>query len=74
MEGGREYQNLTANAAITDVSWRSDSNLVASVSEDGSLRLWEMENGKQIRSLGRQRRRVVVVEFSPNGNIVTARS
>lgn len=72
-EGGREYQNLTGHtAAITDVSWRSDSNLVASVSEDGSLRLWEMENGKQIRTWAANGGGSLSVEFSPNGNIVTA--
>src|SRR5262249_61210779 len=39
-------------AAITSVSWRMDSNVLASLSEDTTLRLWEMENGTAIKSWG----------------------
>ena len=38
------------------MSWRLDSNVVASASEDGTVRLWEMENGAAIKT-GRPRRR-----------------
>ena len=54
------------------MSWRSDSNLVASVSEDGSLRLWEMENGKQVKTWAANGGGSLSVEFAPSGNIVTA--
>ncbi len=37
---------------ITDVSWRDDSNVLASGSEDTTIKLWEMENGGKIKSLG----------------------
>ena len=32
------------------MSWRPDSNVLASCSEDGSIRLWEMNNGWQIKT------------------------
>ena len=31
-------------------SWRIDSNLLASASEDGTIKLWEMENGNQVKN------------------------
>src|SRR5207237_676150 len=40
----REYLSLRGHtAAVTDLSWRADSNVLASGSEDGTIRLWEME-------------------------------
>ena len=47
----REYQNLQGHKGpITDVSWRLDSNVLASASEDGTIKLWEMENGSQVKN------------------------
>ena len=36
--------------SVTAISWRSDSNVVSSASEDGSIRLWEMNEGKQVKN------------------------
>jgi WD domain, G-beta repeat len=47
---GREYFGLRGHKlAITDLTWRDDSNVLASCSEDGTIHLWEMENGTTIR-------------------------
>ncbi|MEZ5951509.1 MAG: WD40 repeat domain-containing protein [Planctomycetaceae bacterium] len=43
---GNEYLSMKGHTgAITDISWRPDSNIVASSSEDGTIRLWELNNG-----------------------------
>ena len=50
---GREYFSLRGHTAmITDVSWRDDSNVLASCSEDTTVKLWEMENGGNIKNWG----------------------
>jgi hypothetical protein len=47
----QEYLSLRGHtAAVTGLSWRADGNVLASCSDDSSIRLWEMENGKQIKT------------------------
>jgi hypothetical protein len=57
---------------ITRLSWRLDSNVLASASEDGSVRLWEMFNGKQVKSWTAHGGGTLSVQFSHNGDLVTA--
>src|SRR5207244_11339528 len=54
-----------------DVSWRLDSNVGASSSEDGSVKLWEMENGNAIKSWGAHGGGVASVRFAKDGRLVT---
>ena len=56
---------------VTGLSWRDDANVLASCSEDGSVRLWEMENGKQIKSWGAQPGGALSVHFGHDNQIVT---
>jgi hypothetical protein len=68
----REYFTLKGHtSAITEVSWRADSNVVASASEDGTVRLFEMENGNQLRGWGAHGG-ALSVRYGPDGRIVTA--
>ncbi len=70
---GREYLGLKGHSKrISGFSWRADSNLLASASEDASVRLWEMENGKQIKSWGAHGGGTASVDFTRDGEIVTA--
>lgn len=49
---GREFHDLRGpKLIIADVIWRLDSNVLASTSEDLTVRLWEMEGGKRIKSV-----------------------
>ncbi|MEC8974001.1 MAG: hypothetical protein VYB66_09615, partial [Verrucomicrobiota bacterium] len=57
---------------ITRLSWRLDSNVIASASEDGSVRLWEMFNGKQVKSWTAHGGGTLSVQFSHSGDLVTA--
>jgi hypothetical protein len=70
---GREYLGLRGHTArISGFSWRADSNVVASASEDASIRLWEMENGNQIKTWGAHGGGTESVDFTRDGEIVTA--
>jgi len=70
---GREYLGLKGHSKrISGFSWRADSNLLASASEDASVRLWEMENGRQIKSWGAHGGGTASVDFTRDGEIVTA--
>ncbi len=70
---GREYLGLKGHTArISGFSWRADSNVVASASEDTTVRLWEMENGNQIKSWGAHGGGTASVDFTRDGEIVTA--
>ena len=49
----REYLSLRGhNGAVCDVSWRLDSNVLASAGEDTTVKLWEMNDGNAIKSWG----------------------
>ncbi|MFP6887278.1 MAG: hypothetical protein VB997_06925, partial [Opitutales bacterium] len=58
--------------AITALSWRADSNLLASASEEGSVRTWEMFNGKQVRTWTAHGGGTLSIDFDKKGNLVTA--
>ena len=69
---GREYLTLKGHGSgVTDVSWRSDSNVLASSSVDSTVRLWEMENGGQIKSWGAHGGGAASVEFLRDGRLVS---
>src|SRR5690606_25653666 len=67
----QEYHTLRGHsAAINSVSWRHDGNVLASGSDDNSIRLFEMENGNQIKTWnahGGARS----IEFCRDGRIAT---
>jgi Planctomycete cytochrome C/WD domain, G-beta repeat len=69
----REFFTLKGHtAAITEISWRADSNIVASSSEDTTVRLFEMENGNQVKGWGANGGGSLSVNFSKDGKLVTA--
>ena len=68
----REYLNLQGHkAAITGISWRDDSNVLASVSEDGNLRC-RNAGWKGNQKPGGPRWRGVCVSFAHDGRLVGA--
>src|SRR5262249_8417907 len=60
------------NSFITDVSWRLDSNVLASSSEDTTVKLWEMENGTAIKNIGADGGGALCVRFAKDGRLITA--
>src|SRR5205823_1721778 len=50
--------------------WRADSNVLASASEDGTIRLWEMENGNAIKNWAHGGP-VEAVKYAHDGRLVS---
>ena len=53
------------------VSWRADSNVLVSASEDGTVKIWEMTGGKQLKSFNAHGGGVTDVMMAKDGRIVT---
>jgi hypothetical protein len=48
---GREFHELPVHRGrVSSLGWRTDSMVLASAGEDGGVRLYEMENGGQLRA------------------------
>jgi hypothetical protein len=55
---------------VNAVSWRGDSNILASASEDATLRLWEMENGTAVKNWN-AKTQLLALAFTRDGRLVT---
>ena len=53
------------------MSWRIDGNVLASTGEDASIKLWEMENGTNIKSWNAHSGGTSAVEFCRDGRLVS---
>ena len=58
-------------AAVTALSWRGDSKLLASSSEDGTVKLWEMLEGREMKSWTAHGSGALCVNFAHDGRLVT---
>jgi mono/diheme cytochrome c family protein len=68
---GRELQSVSAHtAAITGIACRG--NVVATSSEDGDVKFWDMVEGKQLKSWHAHDGGVRSVAFTQDGQIVTS--
>ena len=65
----RTYRRLIVQEC-TDVNWSRDSSRIATVCEDGTIRLWQVSSGKGhvIHQLDRTAANVAV--FSPDGTLL----
>lgn len=59
---------------INDLALSLDQTLLASGSDDQTVKLWDLQSGEERRSLPRHRDRVQAVAFSPDGKLVVSGS
>jgi|GEM_PF-992257 len=64
---------------VNSVAFHPDSQILASGSQDGSVKLWDVSSGKEIRTLSEQnnpysRTKITSVAFSPDGKLLASSS
>lgn len=66
----RTLSSQTTSLPITGVAFKPKSNILASVSRNSTLQLWDSSTGKQISQLTGHENPPRAVAFSPDGSIV----
>lgn len=71
--GGAQFHMIgnVHEGGVTDLAWRADSNVLASAGADGRVRLWAMQNGREIRGFEAHPGGVTAVAFSHEGELVS---
>ena len=68
-ETANEFHTLRAHqAAITAAVFRADSNILATASEDGSIRFWEMNGGSEVKKIDAHPGGVTAFSFARDGS------
>ena len=68
----RYIYNFTAHTdSINSISISPDGKLLASGSHDSKIKLWEINTGKQLRTINNENI-VYTIVFSPNGSIIAS--
>jgi len=57
---------------VTSVVFSPDGSMIASGSEDGSIKLWDTQNGVLLRTIKDHNSDVTSVAFSPDGNMIAS--
>ncbi|MEH2319147.1 nSTAND1 domain-containing NTPase, partial [Nostoc sp.] len=72
---GKENKTLTGHTArVRSVSFSPDGKMMASASDDNTVKLWNRYSGKQINTLTGHTARVRSVSFSPDGKMMASAS
>ncbi len=56
--------------SVTNIAFSPDGKKLASGSSDKTVRLWDVETGKQLHTLKGHRENVMCLAFSPDGNTI----
>ncbi len=57
---------------VNRIAWSQDGKMLASPSNDKTIRLWDTESGKLIHTLNKQSDSINAVSWSPNSNILAS--
>ncbi|MEM9927615.1 MAG: WD40 repeat domain-containing protein, partial [Cyanobacteria bacterium P01_D01_bin.50] len=72
---GTLHNELTGHTrATTDISFTPDSKILASTSEDGTVKLWNIDNGQNLYTFDKHRNPFVSVSFAGDTNLLAAAS
>jgi WD40 repeat protein len=68
-----EYNRLEGHqGSVRSMSFSPDGKILASSSDDGTIKLWNTKTGKEIRTLLGHERSVRSISFSPNGKTLAS--
>jgi WD40 repeat protein len=69
---GGELLSLQSDARVDSLAFSPDAKLLAAGGHNGKVKVWELETGKALHSLGAEEDGVPAVAFSPDGRTLAA--
>jgi WD40 repeat protein len=69
---GQEVRNIYDSALVRGIAFSPDSRLLASGSEDHTIKLWDVASGNKVRTLSGHFDSVNCVAFSPDGRLLAS--
>ncbi|MGK7872613.1 MAG: trypsin-like peptidase domain-containing protein [Xenococcaceae cyanobacterium] len=74
LNGGLQKTLPGHSRSITSISFSPDSEIIASASQDGTIKLWNREEGTLKKTLSEHKDSVTSVSFSPDGEKIASAS
>ncbi len=66
------YEGHPSGKTVWGLAWSPDSTRVASAGEDGTVQVWEAEEGKLLRTYSKHQGKVYAVAWSPDGSKIAS--